>query len=162
MALSLTFSENGRGTEQMKTEQVNPDHLSGHFRGHFRGYVCGMFRGELTLMGALVGALVGANVGRSNFPFAWSASHPNFHCTLQPQTAPVQTINFISKRFRRKPLAKAQATGRRVKWDKENRNAQKVVGNKLLRAECIARDNSRTPRLMSFQGGSWNSQNIGS
>ena len=36
----------GRGTEQAKTGQVNPDHLSGHFYGHFRGHLRGMFHGS--------------------------------------------------------------------------------------------------------------------
>ena len=34
------------GTEQVKTGQVNLDHLSGHFRGHFRGRLRGTFRGS--------------------------------------------------------------------------------------------------------------------
>ena len=36
---------NGRRTEQVKTGQVNLDHLTGHFRGRFRGRVRGRFRG---------------------------------------------------------------------------------------------------------------------
>ena len=36
----------GRGTDQVKTRQVNLDHFSGHFRGHFRGRLRGTFRGS--------------------------------------------------------------------------------------------------------------------
>ena len=43
-------SKTGRGTEQRKTGQMNPDHLSGryhgHFRRHLRGKFCGCFRGK--------------------------------------------------------------------------------------------------------------------
>ena len=35
----------GRRTEQVKTGQVNLDHLTGHFRGHFRGRLRGKFVG---------------------------------------------------------------------------------------------------------------------
>ena len=46
LVLFLTkASFNGRGTEQVKTGQVNLDHLSGHFRGRFRGHLRGTFVG---------------------------------------------------------------------------------------------------------------------
>ena len=35
-----------RRTEQVKTGQMNLDHLTGHFRGHFRGRLRGAFRGS--------------------------------------------------------------------------------------------------------------------
>ena len=71
----------GRGTEQ-----VDPDHLSGHFRGHFSGHLrgtLGAFVGGGVLQGvkpgkkkilvdalvAFVGALVGPLVGGSKFRF---------------------------------------------------------------------------------------------
>ena len=40
-------TENGRGTEQVKTGQVILDHLSRHFRGHFRGRLPATFSWEL-------------------------------------------------------------------------------------------------------------------
>ena len=42
----LSFHFSGRRREQMKTGQVNLDHLTGHFRGHFRGRLRGTFRGS--------------------------------------------------------------------------------------------------------------------
>ena len=39
-------STGGRGTEQVKTAQVNLDHFNGHFCGHFRGRLRGMCRGS--------------------------------------------------------------------------------------------------------------------
>ena len=40
------LTPNGRRTEQVKTGQVNLDHLTGHSRGHFRGRLRGTFRGS--------------------------------------------------------------------------------------------------------------------
>ena len=86
--------------EQVKTGQVNPNHLSGHFRGHLHGPLRGTFRGSFraehlkgknlekpTLVGGFVGtALVSGLVGHtreathgSNFAFACSVRRPFKH-----------------------------------------------------------------------------------
>ena len=72
--LFKTFGDvGGRGTEQVKTGQVNLDHLTGHFRGHFRGRLCGTLRGSFR----------GESVNRQSLVFSdrnqLSQAIPQFH-----------------------------------------------------------------------------------
>ena len=68
--------QNGRGAQQVKTAQVNPDHLRGNFSWALPwtpsrvvswklswGVFEGLRTGKSTLVGTLVGAFVGALVG---------------------------------------------------------------------------------------------------
>ena len=59
----------GRGTEQVKTDEVNPDHLRDTFVGTFvAGLFVGAFRrqGESTLVDTLVGTLLVGQVSLSS------------------------------------------------------------------------------------------------
>ena len=81
VASQNAHSKTGQGTEQVKTGQVNPDHLSGHLCGHFRGHLRGTFRGNF-LPWWLAWAFLWAHSWGHSWAHLWVKARFFFFCLL--------------------------------------------------------------------------------